>query len=132
MRALSFEPESSLKSQGPGFALGDGNEILHPQPQLNGEVWILFYNGSFMRGYGEISVNLAVTGGQFRGRGAMSLETDAINQEKSLSLGGSNEDLAKMIEVNAPKMIRNAWLTTHWNKDEEKFKIDFNILSLGN
>ena len=41
---ISFVLELSLKSQGPGFALGHGNEILHPQPQLDGKVWILFYN----------------------------------------------------------------------------------------
>lgn len=57
----------------------------------------------------------------------MSLETDTINQEKSLSLGGSNEDLAKMMEANVPKMILNTCLTKHCNKDEEKLKTDFNI-----
>lgn len=61
-----------------------------------------------------------MTGGQIRGWGAMSLEIDAINQEKSLRLGGSNEDTAKIMEANTPKMILNSWMTKHWNKDKRK------------
>lgn len=30
--------------QGPSFVLGDGNEMLYHQPQLEGEVWIFLYN----------------------------------------------------------------------------------------
>lgn len=41
---LSPVPESSLKSKRPGFALGDGTELLHHQPQLDGEFRVLFYN----------------------------------------------------------------------------------------
>lgn len=80
---LSCVPESLVKEQGSGLGLADSNEMLYHQPQLEGEVWILFCNTwqSFM--VGDMVKLLLIykrQEGQIGGRGANTLVTDAVNQ----------------------------------------------------